>query len=301
VDATASKADRVPVPGWADSPNTLYNSYYGVSADERDETNVSGLLRYEHIFTNKATTLFAGLSRTVRTADATERFIASDNMTASSIWVGNPGLEPEAHHQLDIGLNHQEQDYSAGVTLYYDQVDDYILRDRARGQDGILLSDLATIYRNVDAELYGVDMEGAYQWNSRWSSNMTLAYVHATNTTDSRAIAQTPPLEGTVSLEYRKSDWMFGGMMRAVSKQTRVDDDITTGSGLDVGQTPGFTVYNLYGSYAIDKLSKISFGVDNVTDKTYAEHLNKSSAFDVTQVQVNEPGRAYWARLNMVF
>lgn len=301
VDATASKADLDPALAWADSPNTLYSTYYGVTATPRDETNVGALLRYEHDLANNATTLFAGLSRTVRTADATERFMAADNMMASMIWVGNPGLEPEAHHQLDAGLEHKAERYRGSVTVYYDQVNDYILRDRARLQDGILQSDLATVYRNVDAELYGVDLEGSYQWNARWSSDMTLAYVHATNTTDSQPIAQTPPLEGTVSLEYRKNAWMFGGLVRAVAQQTRVDDDITTGSGLDTGQTPGFTVYNLYGAYQINRQSKISFGVDNVTDKTYAEHLNKPSAFDTTVLQVNEPGRAYWAKVNVVF
>jgi iron complex outermembrane receptor protein len=302
VDASASKADLDPVPAWADSPNTLYSSYYGVTAEPRDETNVGGLLRYEHQLPGNATTLFAGLSRTVRTADATERFIAGDNMSdPTKIWVGNPGLDPEAHHQLDFGLEHQAKQYSAAVTVYYDRVNNYILRDLARGQDGILLADLATIYRNVDAELYGLDVETSYQWNSRWSSDMTLAYVYATNTTESRPIAQTPPLEGTLSLEYRRGAWMLGGLLRAVDKQTRVDDDPATGSALDVGQTPGFTVYNLYGSYSLDKQSKISFGVDNVTDKTYAEHLNKSNAFDVTQIQVNEPGRAYWAKVTMLF
>ncbi|MGD8546733.1 MAG: TonB-dependent copper receptor, partial [Thiohalophilus sp.] len=301
VDASASKADLNPAPGWADSPGTLYSTYYGVTDTSHDETNVGALLRYEHDLANKATTFFAGLSRTMRTADATERFMAADNMTASMIWVGNPGLDPEAHHQLDIGLEHKARQYRGSVTVYYDQVNDYILRDRARGQDGILLADLATVYRNVDAELYGVDLEGDYQWNSRWSSMMTLAYVHATNTTESRPIAQTPPLEGTVSLEYRKSDWLWGGLVRAVAQQTRVDDDITTGSGLDIGQTPGFTVYNLYGAYQLNRLSSISFGVDNVTDKTYAEHLNKPNAFDTTQIQVNEPGRSYWAKMNVVF
>ncbi len=303
VDASASKASLDPMNSmpWAVSPNTLYNNYYGTTATPQDETNVGALLRFEHQLANNSTTLFAGLSRTMRTADATERFMAATNSTASKRWVGNPTLDPEAHHQLDVGLEHQAEQYRGSLTVYYDQVNDYILRDRARGQGGILLSDLATIYRNVDAELYGIDLEGTYQWNKRWRSDLNVAYVHATNTTDSRPIAQTPPLEGTVSLEYREAVWMFGGEVRAVAQQTRVDDDINTGSGLDAGQTPGFAVYNLYGHYQFAKQKTVSFGIDNVTDKTYAEHLNKPSAFDTTVIQVNEPGRSYWAKVNIVF
>lgn len=302
VDASASKADLDPIQAWSDSPNTLYNTYYGTTAYARNETNVGALLRYEQDIASPDTSWFVGLSRTVRSADATERFMASDNMsTPSQIWVGNPGLEPEAHHQLDMGIKHTRRSVSITATLYYDTVSDYILRDTARGQDGILLADQATIYRNVDAELYGVDIEGHYQWSRQWQSEFSVAYVHATNTTDERPIAQTPPLEGNLSLDYIRGNWLWGGQLRAVAQQTRVDDDPATGSGLDVGPTPGFTVYNLYARYTLDTDSQVHFGVDNVTDKTYAEHLNKANAFDVTQVQVNEPGRSYWARLNIVF
>ena len=48
--------------------------------------------------------LYAGLSRTVRTADATERFIASNASTPNDRWVGNPLIDPEKHHQLELGL-----------------------------------------------------------------------------------------------------------------------------------------------------------------------------------------------------
>lgn len=111
---------------------------------------------------------------------------------------------------------------------------------------------------NVDAELYGIDLEGTWQWNERWRSDLNVAYVHAINTTDSRPVAQTPPLEGTVSLKYREAGWMFGGEVRAVAQQTRVDDDINTGSGLDAGQTPGFAVYNLYGHYQFAEQKTVS-------------------------------------------
>ena len=59
-------------------------------------------------------------------------------------------------------------------------------------------SDNATIYRNVTAVIYGLDYEASYKWSDNWRSNFTAAYVNANNTTDDRAIAQTPPLEGTV-------------------------------------------------------------------------------------------------------
>jgi iron complex outermembrane receptor protein len=217
------------------------------------------------------------------------------------IWVGNPDIESEKHNQLDIGLSTSGKNASLSFSAYIDRVRDYILRDTARGQEGILLSDGATIYRNVDVELLGIDLESSYQWNSNWNSRFTLAYVRAENTTDDRAVAQIPPLEGTASLEFHQASWMLGGEIRAVAKQTRVDDDPTAGSGLDFGETPGFTIVNFYGSYQLTKQGELKFGIDNVFDKLYAEHINKPNAFDPQPIQVNEPGRSLWARLNINF
>lgn len=299
VEANATKANLTPMM-MPVSPNQLYTNYYGTTASKKTEDNISVLYRMEHDM-SKDTMMFWGLSRTMRSADETERFIAANNSMSGMRWIGNPDIKPEEHNQLDVGFSTKSKNSDISVSAYYDNVSDYILRDRAHGQTGILLSDNATIYRNVEAELYGLDVEAIYRWSASWRSRFTAAYVHATNTTDSRAIAQTPPLEGTASLEYHHEKWLFGGEVRLVDKQTRVDDNSMTGSGLDAGQTPGFGILNLYGSMKIAKDGSLRFGIDNVLDKTYAEHLNKPSAFDTSVIQVNEPGRSIWARVTMKF
>lgn len=300
VESNATKASLTPMAMMTMSPNQLYTSYYGTTASKKTENNVGALLRMEHDL-SKQNMLFWGISRTVRTADETERFMAANNPTTMMRWIGNPDIKPEEHIQLDVGFSIKGKESDLSVSAYYDDVSNYILRDRAHAQAGVLLSDNASIYRNIDAELYGVDVEASHKWSDSWSSYFTAAYVHATNTLDNRAIAQTPPLEGTVALEYQTTGWMFGGQVRIVDKQTRVDDNAMTGSGLDFGQTEGFKLLNLYGSMKISKQADLRFGVDNVMDKTYAEHLNKPNAFDPSPVRVNEPGRSVWTRVSMKF
>jgi iron complex outermembrane receptor protein len=298
VDSSASKADLVAM---GTSPNDLYASYYGTTAQDQTDTNVSALYRMEHVL-DAQTTIRWGLSRSVRSADATERFIAANATMPTMIWVGNPDIEPEAHHQLDLGLNFQLRKGLLSFTTYYDDVSDYILLDRAHGQEGINLSDGAYIYRNVDAILYGFDFDADYRWTQSWRSRFTTAYVYANNKTDNRAIGQTPPLEGTASLEYWQERWMLGGEMRTVAKQSRVDDDPASGSGVDFGVTPGYTVYRLYGLFKLGKQAELKYGIDNLFDKYYREHLNKPSGFDPTSsTPVYEPGRSYWARLEAKF
>ena len=152
-------------------------------------------------------------------------------------WVGNPGLDPEQHHQLEFGYNRDAGRWDTAASVYYNDVTDYILRDRFH-----MPADNASIYRNVDAELYGFEMEAGLRWASAWSGRATLAWVHAQNTDDNRPIAQTPPLEATVSLEYTRGDWNAGGLVRIEDDQDRVEDDSMTDSGLDSRKSPGWGV-----------------------------------------------------------
>jgi iron complex outermembrane receptor protein len=284
------------------TPNQLFNAYYGDTAENEDENNIGGFFTFEHRL-NDETALFATLSRSVRTADATERYLAGDHAMAANRWVGNPNLDPEKHHQIEFGVNTNKSGWDLSASVFYNKVDDFILRDRARGQDGILMSDGATIYRNVDATLYGLEADAGIRWSSNWASRATLAYVHSENTSDNRPIAQTPPLEGTINLEYSNSNWYAGGKVVAQSKQTRVEDDSTTDSGVDAGKTGGWAILNLYGGYEITENATVKVGVDNLFDKTYAYHVNRANAdpFNPDAVQVNEPGRSVWIRFNADF
>lgn len=291
VTANAAKANKDPM-GMPLSPNQLYSIYYGTTASKHNEDNWGGLLRWEHDLDVFNGYLYGGLSRSVRTADATERYLASNGAMPSMRWVGNPDLAPQKSHQLDIGVVIEKQKWELQAALFYNSVDDYILRDRFHQP-----MNNATIYRNVDATLLGGELDLLYRWNSSWSSTVGLAYVYAQNDTDDRAIAQIPPLEFIATLDYAYRSWDLGGRVRGAAKQTRVDTDPLTGSGLDAQQTPAWAVVDLYGSYHFNNSTILRFGIDNLFDKSYPQHLNRSSAFDPQQVQVNEPGISAYVQL----
>ncbi|MEW8029515.1 MAG: TonB-dependent copper receptor [Candidatus Thiodiazotropha sp.] len=304
VDASISRGDEKPDLGPSPTPNNLYADYYAETSDEQTENNVGGFIYYEHMLGDGS--LFAGFSRSVRTADATERYLASfsrNMMTGmDSSWVGNPELEAEKHHQLEVGYKWENAGLDTDVTLYYNDVSDYILRDKARGQDGILVANgTANIYRNVDAEFYGIEWQAGYRLSNTLKTNASLAYVRAENTTDDRAIAQIAPLEATVSLDYTSGDWELGGSLRTNAKQTRAD--LENGSGQDVQETPGWGVIDLHGKYSLTKNGSLRFGVDNLLDKSYAYHVNRANVdpFNPEAIQVNEPGREVWLRGSVKF
>jgi len=305
VTSEAGRADqRAAGIAGAGTPNELYRAYYGRTADDHREDNLGGLLRYEHALGKGDSLLFAGLSRSVRTADASERFLAANAAPAAdgtfpSRWVGNPGLAPEQHYQAEIGLSWDGGPWSAGASLFHDWVDDFILRDRAHGQAGILRNDNATLYRNVSARLWGLELEGTLRWSQHWSSRLGLAYVQARNTSDERWIAQIPPLEGRLALDYRQADWHLGATLRFAAKQDKVDDSILTGSALDAGRTPAWAALDLVGDKQLGRNLRLQVGVENLLDATYAYHVSRANSdpFNPEAVQVNEPGRSLWLKV----
>lgn len=296
VNSSHGKADQTSDLMGGRTANQSYQHYYGVNAEDQTETNIGGLLRYEKQV-SKDTSLFAGLSRSVRTADATERGMNKWVGDSNNRRVGNPAIKPEKHHQIDVGFAKKTNKWSTSASLFFDKVDDYILRDAANGQDGILRSDNADIYRNVDAELYGIEAEAKMDLGSNLELSGNLAYVHATNTTDNRAIAQTPPLNGQVQLDYDKKRWSVGGRLRFAAGQDRLD----TQSKQEVGKTAGYGVLDVYGNYRLNSTFKLRYGVDNVFDKTYAEHASRANLLDAEAIKVNEPGRTAWLKLTAEF
>jgi iron complex outermembrane receptor protein len=293
--AEASKADVKPA-GMNRSPNQLYELYYGYQAEDWSDSEWGGLVRYEHFLMQKLT-VFAGASRSTRAADTTERFLGANNMMPAKRWVGNPLLRPARHNQVDLGLASEGQEATWSVTGFVDQADDFIVRDRAHGQEGILQSDNATIYRNIEARLVGIEAEGSYQLSQRLRIAGTASWVQGDNRTDDRPLAQIPPLQGRLQLDYGAEKWGTAGIFRWAAAQTRVDDDPTTGSGQDYGETPGYGALDLSGRYRIVGSLSIFAGVDNVFDRAYANHLNRGNLFDPDPVRINEPGRTLRVRL----
>lgn len=302
VDKVTAEADLLNAKAnpMAITPAQMYDRVYGYKGDGKaNEDHWSALARYE-LDLAKDLTWFTGVSRTMRTADETERFFAngaSVNATGSfntpgSAWVGNPNLNPEKHVQIDTGLSKQTEHYGWRATVFYDAVQDYILRDQRMVTNGKI-----TTYRNVNATLYGAQVEGytGFAWNTQLAGGLN--YVNSQNDSDNRNIAQTPPLSGYVALNKQAGDLGLGARFRFQDKQSAID----TLSGLDTQKTPAWSVLDLYGSYRINKTVKVMAGVDNVFDHAYFQHVGRTDSLTGNTINLYEPGRSAWVKLSAKF
>ncbi len=157
---------------------------------------------------------------------------------------------------------------------------------------------------NVDATIMGAEIGGSYKLTEQWKTDASLAWSWGENTDDHQPLPQQPPLEARLGLSWEKGDWSSSGLLRLVSSQHRVAINEGNVVGKDFDRSAGFAIFSANAAYRVSKNVKVSTGVDNLFDKAYSEHLNlagNSSFGYSSNTAVNEPGRTFWAKVNVTF
>lgn len=252
----------------------------------------SGFVRWERTLQPGATA-YVGLGHVQRFPDYWE-LISPGNSAAAS---GNAfaTLRPEKTTQLDAGINWKGQDWQLWGSAYVGRVQDYILFD---------YPGMGSSVRNVNAQTAGFELGGSRRLNAAWTAQGTLAYNWGRNSTDQRPLPQMPPLEARLGLDYAQGPWSAGVLWRVVAAQRRYALNQGNVVGRDLGRSAGFGVFSLHADYRVNQRLKLSLGIDNLFDKTYAEHLNLAgnAGFGYPGgVRVNEPGRTLWLRADVTF
>jgi iron complex outermembrane recepter protein len=264
------------------------------AGDKRDEALTSAFLRHEHDLSME-TRLYAGIGHVQRFPDYWELISQRrESETTDSAF----HIDPEKTTQIDVGLIHASGPWHATVSAFVNRIDDFILIDtQFPGKEGTMVS------RNIDARTWGA--EAGLAWTAGpWKLDGTLAYVRGENDTDDVPLAQIPPLEVRLGVEYATGVWSLGGLARIVADQDRVDEGAGNIVGQDIGKTDGFTVVSINGSYRLRPNVLLAAGIDNLFDETYAEHISRAGfavpGYEQT-TRVNEPGRNLWASLKVEF
>ncbi|MHB0841531.1 TonB-dependent copper receptor [Stutzerimonas nitrititolerans] len=263
-----------------------YRSTGPSAGDSRSSNLPSGFLRYEHDLQSLPATTYVGLGHTQRFPDYWELFSGGADAFEQ--------LNPEKTTQLDFGIQYSQGPLDAWASAYVGQVRDYIL-----------FSYSPTKYsENIDARIMGGELGASYRLTSNWKTDASLAYAWGKNSSDGEALPQMPPLEGRLGLTYEQGDWSAAGLWRVVAAQNRVAEGKGNVTSKDFDESSGFGVFSLNGAYRVNQNFKLSTGIDNLFDKAYSEHLNQAGNAGIglsADERINEPGRTWWARVDMSF
>lgn len=264
------------------------------TADEKRERLLhGGFLRYERDLERMPATVYAGIGHVQRFPDYWELFSATQG-PAGSVNAFD-ALKPEKTTQFDFGAQYRTERVDAWASGYAGVVKDFILFDY--GPMG-----MTSQARNVDATIFGGELGLSYKPAPAWTVGTTLAYAWGRNRSDGTALPQIPPLEARVSAAYEQGPWSAGMLWRLVAAQNRYAVHQGNVVSKDFAGSSGFGVLSLNGGYRFSKQVQIAFGVDNLFDRTYSEHLNLAgnAGFGYSaNTRVNEPGRTIWATLSL--
>ena len=265
----------------------------------RSDTLTSGFGRYERDVLSNAGTFYVGLGHAERFPDYWEAITKESLATTSSF-----NTRPEKTNQMDVGMTYKQGDMSASLSGFYSKISDFILIQSGISKpDGMMAPRTGiSITRNIDATTWGGEASAAWQFAPQWKVDGSLAYAHGSNDTDNTALAQISPLESRVGVSHDNGVWSVGGLLRMVAEQDRFALKQGNIAGQDIGRTGGFSVLSLNASWRARKGVLVSAGVDNLTDRVYAEHLSKGGAmvagFPAPTARVNEMGRNLWLKAN---
>ena len=284
------RIDRISTTADSERANVgLYYAYHGTTNTSRTDVEPSFSFRINHDLSSNLT-LAGGLSRTVRSPDARERYFALKRMGGD--WVGNPDLAPPVATGAELDLTWTAGAGLLTATAWTERVDGFVLlynQQRINMVPGVM-NPRAQTYTNVDAHLRGVSVTGSAALSSRLSITGSATYVRGTQdpieelgiySTD---IPEMPPVSGRLALRWQNTKFFAEAEGIGAGSQNKVDED------LNESPTPGWAIMNLKAGYSWGRW-RVQAVLANMFDRTYHEHFSYLRNPYRSGYIINEPGR----------
>jgi iron complex outermembrane receptor protein len=284
----------------AHTPNPNTDAYYTYQGTRRTSTTDhygSGNVRLSYAL-RKEIEMFAGVGTAGRVPDAEERYINRPSMT--EVNVGDPNLPIVRNTESTVGLIFRRGSSYVKPTLFYSQLDDYIVVNDQPQVNMAMAPAMARSYTNVEARLYGGEMSYAFSLPAGFSLNGGGCYSRGANDRKPQAgvlstnLPEIPPPRTWAALRYAHKYAFAEVGGTGVARQDLVDQDLketpTAGYGL-MNVKLGLTYHKLYAGVM----------VDNLLNHYYYEHLSYYRDPFSSGIRVPEPGRNFFAQLKFSF
>ncbi|PIE44089.1 MAG: hypothetical protein CSA50_01970 [Gammaproteobacteria bacterium] len=241
------------------------------NSSERNKTdkNLDFMLNWQQTINNQLSFEY-GFAIKNRAPTHQERYLwlpleATAGLADGRRYLGNLDLQSEQAMQWEFGVNYQKSDFTAAPHLFYHRIDDYI-----QGVPNTVMPAPPGVLRfaNVEAELYGFDVELSYQINEQFSMRNVTSVVRGKRRDIDDDLYRVAPINTWFNFSYRSSNWQFDADLMAALRQDRVS--VTNSER----ETPGFGVLHLTAIRSLNQNSYIKLAVNNVFDKLYYQHTN---------------------------
>ncbi|REL27474.1 TonB-dependent receptor [Thalassotalea euphylliae] len=260
-------------------PAMLLNRFN--SADRSvSETDIDLAINSETRLTENLS-LSAGVGMKTRAPSYQERYLwlpmeATAGLADGRTYIGNINLNSEQAYQLDLGVNYLDQQLSISPHIFYQRIDDYIQGTplpmsemAARMVAQMMAGDANPLqFANVDAELYGLDVNWQYKLSEHWQISGIASYVRGERRDIDDELYRIAPFNGQMTVSYQGNDFTTNLTLVAVASQNKVSK-----TNLEQASS-GYGLVNLDAQYFVSTSLTIKAGIDNLLDKDYRSHLS---------------------------
>ncbi|WP_417452010.1 TonB-dependent receptor plug domain-containing protein [Kordiimonas sp.] len=228
-------------------------------------------------------TLRATLARKNRAPGYVEQFgwlpiSASGGLADGNTYVGDRTLKAETTLIAELGVDYASGGFYMRPTAFYRKVDDYIQGvpfDDTPGVSDTVVEMISAMngdttplrFANVDATLYGLDVDLGMAVSDSWHIDATFSYVRAERDDTDDNLYRIAPARGVVGLTYEGGAWYVTAASRMVAKQKKVS------ATNDEAATDGYVLVDLYAGWWVNERVNLTAGVENLFDRFYEDHL----------------------------
>jgi len=208
---------------------------------------------------------------------------ATGGLADGKTYVGNINLDVETAYQLNVGVSYENNDFAIAPQVFYQKVSDYIQGApstdmRVNMIAGMMGDNSPLTFSNIDATLYGADMNWHYRLNEHFKLSGIVSYVRGERDDLNDDLYRISPLNTRVNLNYQYQNWQSNLALHAYSSQTKV-------SALnDEKASAGYAVIDWQVDYFVSSGLVLRAGANNLLDKQYNDHLggvNRAEGSDI--------------------
>ena len=253
------------------------------SADRKQEDDNVDLVAKAWYAASDNISWYAGVAQKHRSPSYQERYLwlpleATGGLADGYTYTGNINLDPEVSRQIEFGMDYSNNSLTLSPRIFYNKVDDYIQGTPSAVAPAVMFVRMMNNmngttnpdplqFNNVDAELYGFDMDWAWQLGEHWSMSGLVNYVRGKRDDISDDLYRIAPPNATFRLNYAAAIWTAGVESMVYAQQNKV-------SAISNEQkSSGYGIVNLNTTWQATAQLQLAAGVDNLFDRKYRDHL----------------------------
>jgi len=243
----------------------------------------------------KGLNLRINISRGFRTPNISELGANGVHEGTFRYEIGNHDLKPEYSWQGDLGVDYSSEIFSAQLSLFVNQIDNYIFLEKlldAQGQEVMIDDEVAYQNKGGDARLWGgevlVDIHPVEQLHFQ----NTFSYVHAVRLyqeAEAKYLPLIPAPRWTSDLRYDiiRDGQTLNNFYVSVGLEYYLCQNHFYGVGGTETATPDYMLLNASAGMDVCRQGQTLFSVfltaNNLTDCAYQSHLSRLKYADVNE------------------